>query len=469
MSYERYSMVRAGIVAEFNPFHTGHRYIIDYAENKLHADSVVIALGHEFTQRGGIAIIDRYTRAKCAIDAGADLVVGMPVIASCASAEIFAECGVCLLHECGCNKIVCGYEGAASTPDTLARDQVPYDSALIGKIAEILIEEPFLYKQILKDNLRAGKSFPKARELALTEYFSTNAISTVTGFEKNIVCDDDNSKSFIRNKISGLVSNPNNILAIEYQKAIIRHGFDMELIPVRRQGTGYNDSTNDGDYVSASFIRHAIDEGDFSRIEKHLTPYSYQALKDTYDRKLLLADDDLSLPLHLALLSNHYTDDSERPGNASPAQNKTNHRYSKYLDVSDDLSDRITNLLPQYTGFESFTDLIRNKSLTASRIRRSLIHILTGITDVDLESLRASELVPYLWILSASRTGFSMLGDIRKKSSVPLFMSINELKDEKGDGSLFHLDMSALELVRALRINKSRMMIPNEYQRKVCT
>ena len=448
LSYERYSMVRAGIVAEFNPFHTGHRYIIDYAENKLHADSVVIALGHEFTQRGGIAIIDRYTRAKCAIDAGADLVVGMPVIASCASAEIFAECGVCLLHECGCNKIVCGYEGAASTPDTLATDQVPYDSALIRKIAEILIEEPFLYKEILQDNLRAGKNFPKARELALAEYFSTDAISTVSGFEK-------------------LVSNPNNILAIEYQKAIIRHGFDMELIPVRRQGRGYNDSTNDGDFVSASFIRHAIDEGDFSRIEKHLTPYSYQALKDAYDKKLLLADDDLSLPLHLALLSNHNADDSEKPGNASPAQNKKNHRYSKYLDVSDDLSDRITNLLPQYTGFESFTDLIRNKSLTASRIRRSLIHILIGITYDDLESLRASEPVPYLWILSASRTGFSMLGDIRKKSSAPLFMSINE--DEKGDGSLFHLDMSALELVRALRINKSRMMIPNEYQRKVCT
>ena len=121
-------MSRIGIVAEFNPFHTGHKYIIEYAKNNLNADSVVIALGNEFTQRGGVAIIDRYSRAAAAIDAGADLVVSIPVTASCASAEIFAECGVCLLEACGCDMIVCGYEGG--------------DKELLHKTAQLLVEEP---------------------------------------------------------------------------------------------------------------------------------------------------------------------------------------------------------------------------------------------------------------------------------------------------------------------------------------
>ena len=430
-------MARVGIVAEFNPFHTGHKYIIDYAKNELQADSVVIALGNEFTQRGGVAIIDRYTRAKCAIDAGADLVVGMPVIASCASAEIFAECGVCLLHACGCEKIVCGYEGSGYSDCN--------DNLLIRKIAEILIEEPSAYKNALQKSLHAGQNFPVAREAALTEYFSisykTNSVS-----DSNIPFDKNGTPS-VRSIIKSLISSPNNILTIEYQKAILKHGFDIELIPVKRQGTAYNDSVSDGEYVSASYIRRAINDGDFSAIKKHLTPYSYQVLKDAYEKKLLLTDDDLSLPLHLSLLSH----DS----------------YHDYSDVSDDLADRIRKLLPQYTSFESFTRLVKNKSLTASRIRRSMIHILLSITNDDLESLRASEFVPYLWILSASKNGFALLGDIKATSQAHLFMSINELKDKKLDEPLFHQDLKALELVRALRINKSRMLIPNENLRKI--
>lgn len=446
-----------GIIAEFNPFHTGHRYIIDYAKDTLHADSVVIAMGHEFTQRGGVAVVDRYTRARCAIDAGADLVVGMPVTASCASAEIFAECGVSLLHACGCEKIICGYEGAGSNECSLDADQNP-DVSMISDIARVLLNEPEEYRTALKKELSCGENFPSAREAALTKYFSNHLIDS--GSDDPV----DYSTSF-HTQIRNLISTPNNILAIEYQKAILKHGYDMELVPVKRQGTGYNDNESDGEYVSASYIRRAISEGDFSAIKKHLTPYSYQVLKDSYEKKLLLTDDDLNLPLHLALLE--CADSQIQNTSASGITPPDVHEFSQFLDVSDDLSDRITKLMPQYRGFKSFTSLIKNKSLTASRIRRSLMHILLGITNGDLESLRAAEFVPYLWILSASEKGFSMLGRIKSSATVPLFMSINELKDKKQERSVLHKDLQASELARALRINKSGILIANEHQRKI--
>lgn len=398
-----------GIVAEFNPFHTGHKYIIDYAKKKLFADSVVIALGNEFTQRGGICVIDRYTRSECTIHAGADLVVGMPASASCSSAEIFAECGVCLLNACGCNALVCGYEGG--------------DLKLLTQIASVLLEEPAAYRTELKRLLGSGKSFPAAREAALKEYMS---------YEYS-------------EKIHELLSTPNTILAIEYQKAIIKHGFDMELIPVKRQGADYNDLSDNSEYVSASYIRSVLYNGRLPEIKKHLTPFSYRALTYASSKKLILKDRDISLPLHLALLSHH--------------------NYSDFNDVSEDLSCRIKRMLPRYTDFESFAELLKNRSLTASRIRRSLIHILLGIKDSDISDLRNRGFVPYIWVLSASMTGLSQLSQIKGSTDRPLFMSVNELKKDLPES--LGKDLSALDLSRAIRIDRSGLALPDERQRRI--
>ena len=287
---------------------------------------------------------------------------------------------------------------------------------MITDVAHILLEEPDKYKALLKKGLSSGENFPTARETALTELFPEN-------------------------KIDSLVSNPNNILTIEYQKAILKHGFDMELIPVKRQGTGYNDSENDGTFVSASYIRKQILAGNLSAVRKHLTDFSYNELCDACNKNVLLSDNDLSLPLHLELLGHN--------------------DYSKFSDVSRDLSDRIKKLLPKFVSISQFTSLLKNKSLTASRIRRALIHILLGITDKSLDKLREQNFVPELWMLAASKHGLSLLKDIKLKNTAPLFFSVNE-KDEKGDLSLFHLD-----LIRAMRINKSGIWLPNEYQRKI--
>lgn len=403
-------MSRVGIVAEFNPLHTGHKYIIDYAKNNLGADSVVIALGNEFTQRGGIAIIDRYSRAQSAIDAGADLVIGMPVLPSCASAEIFAESGVALLAACGCDKIVCGYEGISS-------------ENLLNELACVLVEEPDQFKEELHRCLKSGMSFPAARGEALSACFPD-----------------------CKNEINYFLKEPNNILALEYQKAIIRCAPSIELVPVKRQGAGHHDMTAENGYASASYIRETIQAGRLNDIRPQLTEASYKILKDASVNNLLLFDDDLSLPLHLELLSIN--------------------SYNRFFDVTEDFSDRIKKLLPEYVSFSQFADLLKNKSLTASRIRRCLIHILLGITEDDANALRCTHFAPYLWVLSASKGGLSMLGDIKSSSNLPLFFSINEKAAEEAEPFL-QPELKALNIARALRIEKSRLSLPNENQRKI--
>lgn len=403
-------MSRIGIVAEFNPLHTGHKYLIDYAKNSLGADSVVIALGNEFTQRGGIALIDRYSRAQSAIDAGADLVIGMPVIPSCASAEIFAESGVALLSACGCDKIICGYEGISS-------------ENLLNELACVLVEEPDQFKEELHRCLKSGMSFPAARGEALSACFPD-----------------------CKNEINYFLKQPNNILALEYQKAIIRCAPSIELVPVKRQGAGHHDMTAENGYASASYIRETIQAGRLNDIRPQLTEASYKILKDASVNNLLLFDDDLSLPLHLEFLSIN--------------------SYNRFFDVTEDFSDRIKKLLPEYVSFSQFADLLKNKSLTASRIRRCLIHILLGITEDDANALRCTHFAPYLWVLSASKGGLSMLGDIKSSSNLPLFFSINEKAAEEAVPFL-QPELKALRIARALRIEKSRLSLPNENQRKI--
>ena len=439
-------MSRIGIVAEFNPLHTGHKYLIDYAKNSLGADSVVIALGNEFTQRGGIALIDRYSRAQSAIDAGADLVIGMPVIPSCASAEIFAESGVALLSACGCDKIICGYEGISS-------------ENLLNELACVLVEEPDQFKEELHRCLKSGMSFPAARGEALSACFPD-----------------------CKNEINYFLKEPNNILALEYQKAIIRCAPSIELVPVKRQGAGHHDMTAENGYASASYIRETIQAGRLNDIRPQLTEASFEILRDAFQKNILLFDDDLSLPLHLALLSNEKSDNhldslsnntlkvhldssDDSCKNMNSISNKSG-GYSVFSDVSDDLSDRIKKMLPEYVSFSQFADLLKNKSLTASRIRRCLIHILLGITDSEVEELRHTNFAPYLWVLSASKGGLSILGDIKSSSNLPLFFSINEKAAEEAEPFL-QPDLNALSLARALRIDKSGHSLPNENQRRV--
>lgn len=143
-----------GIIAEYNPFHNGHAYQIAKIKEETDSDYVIVAMSGDFVQRGEPAITDKYERARMALSCGADLVLELPALFACASAEYFARAGVALFTRMGCIDYLCfGAENA--------------DLSQLNKIAGILVDEPRSYQDALNIYLKEGKNFPAARILAL--------------------------------------------------------------------------------------------------------------------------------------------------------------------------------------------------------------------------------------------------------------------------------------------------------------
>ena len=217
-------MKTAGIIAEYNPFHRGHEYQIQYTKEKLGADYVIVTMSGDYVQRGTPALISKHLRAEMALRCGADLVLEMPVSVSTASAEAFAMGGVSLLDSLGVVDMLCfGSEsGEIST---------------LQKLAEILVKEPDEYKHLLKSFLSQGLSFPTARSQALTEYLK--AVCRLT--KANTV---EDSATFSSNA-ARILNTPNNILGIEYCKALLRLNSKIQPVTIRRKGMGYHDTFAD--------------------------------------------------------------------------------------------------------------------------------------------------------------------------------------------------------------------------------
>lgn len=220
----------AGIIAEYNPFHNGHKYHIEKTREVTGADGIVAVMSGNFVQRGDAAICDKFSRAEMALRGGSDLVVELPCVFACSSAEVFARGGVGLLESLGCDCISFGIE--EENIDELQ------------KIALYLKNSDEEFKNRLNSAIKTGKSYPRA----LSEILGTDVIYT-----------------------------PNNVLAIEYLKALET----LKPFGIRRSG-----SMHDGE-GSASDIRRKIQFGEDAT---HLMPnYSKNILKSAQsaDRKVL--------------------------------------------------------------------------------------------------------------------------------------------------------------------------------------
>ena len=220
-----------GIVCEFNPFHNGHKYLIDAVKND--GDIVVCVMSGNFVQRGEPATFPKEYRVKSALMNGADVVLELPFLYATASAEIFASSAIKILNSFGCDKIAFGTENT-----TLVQ---------LENAVEILLSNDFDNK--IKKHLESGVSYPTARQMAFDEF--------------NCDCD---------------ISSPNNILAIEYITAIRKNNYNIKPITVNRKGANYNDNFAVDDFASATHIRNLINDGcDF---QKYVPDNAYQIYKN---------------------------------------------------------------------------------------------------------------------------------------------------------------------------------------------
>lgn len=417
-----------GIIAEYNPFHLGHLHQIAYVREKLNSDYIIVAMSGDFVQRGTPALLSKYTRAQAALLCGADLVLELPVQISSASAEFFAAGAVSLLNGLGVVDQLCfGSEEGAVEGMCLA--------------ARILNEEPENFQALLEKNLKQGISFPAARSRALSEYLCTMR----SPGEENLSAFSDT-----------LLSSPNNILGIEYCRALLRLHSNITPVTLKREGAGYHDLTlKNNQAPSASAVRVFLTETvrqtqtsssykDFSALENMLPAASLQLLKNAFFNQEFLTENDLDLILHYCLMG------------------KTAEELTEYADVSPELAARIINCLNDYRGFSQFAELLKTKELTYTRIQRALLHILLQIRETPKE-------FSFGRVLGFRKSASPLLKEIKKRGTIPLVTKPSAsaktfTPDEK---KLLDTNTAASNIYESLICHKTGRTFVHEYQKQM--
>ena len=411
-----------GIVAEYNPFHNGHAYQIKQAKALSGADYAIIVMSGNFTQRGAPALIHKFDRTKMALAGGADFVFELPTLFAAASAESFAAAAVALLDAIGCVDTICFGCETLNLP-------------LMSKIAWILTEEPKAYTSRLSLYLKQGLSFPAARANAAASY----------------LLEQDNAIK--KEELTCLFSSPNNILALEYLKAIKKQHSKLKPLPILRQGSGYHDTDFGNQFCSASALRSLLLKkgSDKNAVLDHVPPETagYLLAADTH----FLTEQDFSQILFYKLLS----------------ESKTG--YAGYMDSSVELSNKIQNSLNDFTDFQSFCERLKSKDLTYTRISRLLIHILLDIKKEDETAGKNIGYIPYLRLLGFRKESAPLFAEIDKHKKLPLLARTS--KDAapltETASTMFRQDVFASDLYYGILAQKSRTAQKNEFQRKLVT
>lgn len=420
-----------GIIAEYNPFHRGHKYQINYCRKELQADYVIVVMSGDYVQRGTPALLPKHLRAEMALRCGADLVLEMPVSVSTASAEAFAM-------------------GSVSILDSLqAVDQLCFGSeygevsALQG-LAAILVREPEEYRRLLKSFLSEGRSFPAARSQALIEYFKNPH-----HFEGN---DFDDILMSLVNQIIQILNSPNNILGIEYCKALLRLDSSIRPVTLKRQGMGYHETFPDQqtassslNFASASAIRIALKSGfGISEILRELPDNAALVLETAVNKKEFLLENDFSLLLQYCLL------------------NETPESLICYADMSKDLATRIYSQINHFENFTQFTELLKTKELTYTRIQRALLHTILKVREQPKG-------IPYARVLGFRKSSSPLLKEIKQHTTIPV---ITKAADASGilsaDGQkIWNDNLRASNIYESILAQKTGRPFVHEYQKQL--
>ena len=369
-------MKACGIVAEYNPLHTGHVYQMNKARQISQADCIIVVMSGNFVQRGEPAVIDKYARTRAALKAGADIVIELPVYYALSSAENFARGAVLTLNEMKAASICFGAE--TDNADRLA------------KISNAIISESPEYKAILNKALAEGLSYPAARQTALLEYLPE--------------CKD-------------IISGSNNILAIEYIKAILGNNLNMTYYPVLREGAGYNDDTDNAEFASAFGIRKMLMSDEHDRLKTYLTPVMYEEISNSKNCPLF-PDDFSNIFNHKMLFLKqqcniNHTDFAEK--------------LAEYEDITAELANRFAAAFTGRDNIAEFAMKVKSKNIVYLRICRCIMHIILEIRKSMSDFYNN---IPYIRLLGFNKTGQLYLGSIKKELDVPFITKAADYKNE---------------------------------------
>jgi len=401
-----------GIIAEYNPFHNGHYYQVQKAKEETGADYVIVIMSGNFTQRGEAAIVDKYARTKMALACKIDLVIELPACFATGSAEFFAISAVSHLTQMGMVDILCfGSECG--------------DLDLLTSVANILSDEPTLYQTYLKYYLKQGHSFPAARSKAVSDYFSS-------------------TRKDVAEAVKEVLSKPNNILGIEYLKALRKLNSPILPLTIRRISSGYHDTSLSADICSATALRkHIHAEDDPAMLSRHIPAAAFESFYNAADA--WLSNHDFSLQLSYKLL--------------------TENNFSQYMDVNSDLASRISNMQDSFVSFDEFAAAIKCKSYTRTRLNRCLLHILLNITKELNNDFSKHHYCAYLRILGFRKSSTPLLKNIKSNCELPMLLKMADAKQllSRQQFALLESDIYAANVYRHASQIKFRKVYPNEF------
>ncbi|MBC8543773.1 nucleotidyltransferase [Bianquea renquensis] len=364
-------MAAAGIICEYNPFHKGHLYHIEQTRLLTGADDIICVMSGNYVQRGEPAILDKWLRTSMALEAGASLVLELPTYYACASAEFFAFGAVSLLQHTGITDFLCfGCE----------EDR----SHIFQAAAAVLYEEPAPYRSALKTYLSQGFGFAAARARALHHCLS---------------------QQYPNVNWQSLIEHPNNILAMEYYKALLRLHSPIQPVPVQRMSGGYSDPDLNHSMPSASAIRLGLARNE--DILSCLPPMTAITLQDAISQGLgPVFFSDWSADFYYAL-SQH-----------TP---KTLHSIA---DMAEGLENRLFRQAKTIWNLDELVAAISCKRYPYARIRRILLNILLNISQERRQQLSFAEGPAYLRILGFRKEREGLLHRLSQSASLPVITNL---------------------------------------------
>ncbi len=384
-------MKTVGIVAEYNPLHNGHQYHIHMSKELSRADFVIAVMSGNFVQRGEPAILDKWHRTKMALLSGVDMVIELPVLFSCASAEYFAAAAVKLLEDTGLVDFICFGSESGNLKELM-------------QAASLFINETAEFQLLIKQFLNSGNSYPVARMKAYEVFSNTQ---------------------------SNILSNPNNILGIEYLKALLNLKSDITPLTIPRKGANYHSTDINTSYASASALRQALYRNDWEKIAHHVPTNILDILKESFSRGIA--------PISM---------DSYMQSLQYCIRKMPQDELGQIFEVSEGLENRIRRFAPKCNSINEIITSIKTKRYTYTKIQRILLHILLDITAQQINSLHQQNHLPYIRVLGFRRSKEILLKKLMQSAKIPVITNLKNAKNQVDaiGNSLLHIEEKTTDI-----------------------
>lgn len=368
-----------GIITEYNPFHNGHILHLNESKKITNADFTIAIMSGNFVQRGDTSIFDKWSKAEMALRQGIDLVIELPTIYAISSAENFAQGAIKILSTLG---II----------DYLSFGSEIGEIKALNDVAEILYREPKEFSDLIKNQLRSGLSYPKAREIAISMYFGSSP------------------------KYTEVLENPNNILGVEYLKALKKYKSPIKAMTIKRNYNNYNSKTIKKGIASATAIRSMIESGknihsivpfeSYEVIEKLINNGEYVPGLKVFEKQIIYILRKMPI-IDIAALP----------------------------DVTEGLENRIKAAANSSNNLEELISKIKTKRFTQSRIQRILLYALIGITNRDMEMSKKT--LPYIRVLGFNKHGKRIISSIAENNpKAKIVVSVKRFIENNKDPKL---------------------------------